>query len=70
MPTGRKIEGEKKLPPGATGRAVQEYTAVLDDGAFDAATDVVPSSSRRPIRQRDGPEPMAGKSSSLIPPMI
>ena len=36
------IEGEKKLPPEATGRAVKEYMAVLDDGAFGAATDVVP----------------------------
>ena len=29
-----------------------------------------PSSSRRPIRQRDGPEPMADKHSSPIPPTI
>lgn len=36
------IEGEKGLPPEAAGRAVQEYLAVLDDGAFGAATDVVP----------------------------
>jgi transposase len=36
------IEGEKGLPPEATGRAVKEYMAVLDDGAFGAATDVVP----------------------------
>jgi hypothetical protein len=32
------IEGEKGLPPGATGRAVEEYLAVLDDAAFGAAT--------------------------------
>jgi hypothetical protein len=30
------------LPPEATGRAVKEYLAVLDDEAFGAATDVVP----------------------------
>src|SRR5476651_2251731 len=36
------IEGEKGLPPEATGRAVEEYMAVLDDAAFGAATEVVP----------------------------
>jgi hypothetical protein len=36
------IEGEKGLPAEATGRAVKEYMAVLDDEAFGAATDVVP----------------------------
>ena len=36
------IEGEKGLPPEATGRAVEEYMAVLDDAACGAATDVVP----------------------------
>ena len=36
------IEGEKGLPPEATGRAIKEYMAVLDDEAFGAATDVVP----------------------------
>src|SRR3981081_2696315 len=36
------IEGEKGLPPEATGRAVEEYMAVLDDAALGAATDVVP----------------------------
>jgi transposase len=36
------IEGEKGLPPEVTGRAVEEYLAVLDDAAFGAATDVVP----------------------------
>ena len=34
------IEGEKGLPPEATGRAVEEYLAVLDDAAFGAATEV------------------------------
>src|SRR5215471_16311082 len=36
------IEGEKGLPPEATGRAIEEYLAVLDDAAFGAATEVVP----------------------------
>src|SRR6202521_4153019 len=36
------IEGEKGLPPEATGRAVDEYLAVLDDAAFGAATEIVP----------------------------
>src|SRR6204780_2443449 len=36
------IEGEQGLPPAATGRAVQEYLAVLDDAAFGAATEVTP----------------------------
>jgi transposase len=36
------IEGDKGLPPQATGRAVDEYLAVLDDAAFGAATQVVP----------------------------
>ena len=36
------IEGEKGLPPGGTGRAVEEYLAVLDDAAFGAATEVTP----------------------------
>jgi transposase len=36
------VEGEKALPPEATGRAVEEYLAVLDDAAFGAATEVTP----------------------------
>ena len=36
------IAGEKGLPSEATGRAVEEYLAVLDDAAFGAATDVTP----------------------------
>jgi transposase len=36
------IEGEKGLPSEATGRAIAEYLAVLDDAAFGAATDVTP----------------------------
>src|ERR1700690_2111027 len=33
------IEGEKGLPPEATGPAVDEYLPVLDDGEFGAGTD-------------------------------
>lgn len=36
------IEGDKGLPPEATGRAIEEYLAVLDDAAFGAATKVTP----------------------------
>src|ERR1044072_5470555 len=36
------IEGEKGLPPKASGRAVEEYLAVLDDAAFGAATEITP----------------------------
>lgn len=36
------IEGEKGLPPEATGRAVEEYLTLLDDAAFGAATEVTP----------------------------
>ena len=36
------IEGEKGSSSDATGRAVQEYLAVLDDAAFGAATEVTP----------------------------
>src|ERR1700735_1156897 len=36
------VEGEKGLAPEATGRAVDEYLAVLDDAAFGAATEVTP----------------------------
>ena len=36
------IGGEKGLPAEATGRAVEEYLAVLDDAAFGAATEVTP----------------------------
>ena len=59
----KRIEGEKGLPPEATGRAVKEYLAVLDDEAFGAATDVVPKF----VSPADGPEPTAGKPSSPIP---
>ena len=36
------IEGDKGLPSDASGRAVEEYLAVLDDAAFGAATEVTP----------------------------
>jgi transposase len=36
------IEGDKGLPPQASGRAVEEYLAVLDDAAFGAASEVRP----------------------------
>jgi transposase len=35
--------GEEGLPPDLSSRAVDEYLAVLDDAAFGAATNVVPS---------------------------
>ena len=63
------IEGEKGLPPEATGRAIEEYLSVLDDAAFGAATEVRPSSSRRPIQRRAGPERTAGKRSSATRPI-
>src|SRR6202047_3750187 len=37
-----RVEGTAGLPPDATGRAVEEYLAVLDDAAFGAATEVTP----------------------------
>ena len=37
------IEREKGLPPDSAGRSVEEYLAVLDDGAFGAASEVKPS---------------------------
>ena len=36
------VEGQKGLPPEATGHAIDEYLAVLDDAAFGAATEVPP----------------------------
>jgi transposase len=36
------VVGEIGLPPEATGRAVEEYLAVLDDAAFGAASEVTP----------------------------
>ena len=37
-----RVEGSAGLPPDATGRAVEEYLAVLDDAAFGAASGVTP----------------------------
>ncbi|HEX2647545.1 MAG TPA: IS1182 family transposase [Candidatus Dormibacteraeota bacterium] len=37
-----RVEGAAGLPATATGRAVEEYLAVLDDAAFGAATEVTP----------------------------
>jgi transposase len=37
-----RVEGAAGLPPTATGRAVEEYLAVLDDAAFGAASEVTP----------------------------
>ena len=36
------IEGEKGLPPDASGRAVEEYLAVMDNAAVGAATEIAP----------------------------
>jgi transposase len=38
----RAVSGEDGLPPEASGRAVQEYLAVLDDAAFGGSTPVLP----------------------------
>ena len=40
--SAKRDRGREGLPPEATGRAVKEYIAVLDDEAFGAATEVVP----------------------------
>jgi len=37
-----RVKGTAGLPPGAAGRAVEEYLAVLDDAAFGAASEVTP----------------------------
>src|SRR5215469_3228167 len=37
-----RVEGAAGLPPGTSGRAVEEYLAVLDDAAFGGATEVTP----------------------------
>jgi transposase len=37
-----RVEGSVGLPPTATGRAVAEYLAALDDAAFGAASEVTP----------------------------
>ena len=57
--------GDRWEPPDDPGHAVREYLAVLDEAAFGGATQVVPSSSRPPIRPRAGRARMAGSPSSL-----
>lgn len=43
MLTGRRgSKATRGFPPEATGRAIDEYLAVLDDAAFGAATEVTP----------------------------
>src|SRR5712691_6024572 len=37
-----RVEGTTGLPPGAAGRAVEEYLAVPDNAAFGAASEVTP----------------------------
>jgi hypothetical protein len=37
-----RVAGAAGLPSEATGRAVEEYFAVLDDAAFGAASEVTP----------------------------
>ncbi len=64
------IEGEKGLPPEATGRAVKEYWLCSTMLRSVLRPRSCPSSSRRPIRRRAGPEPMADRPSSLTPPTI
>jgi len=60
--------GEEGLPADLTSRAIDEYLAVLDDAAFGAATKVVPSVCRTPIRPRGTPRHMAGRHSSAMLP--
>src|SRR5271170_5845673 len=62
------IEGEKGLPPEATSRGSKNIWLCSTMRRSALRPMSCPSSSRRPIRQRDGPEPMAGKHSSPIPP--
>jgi transposase len=64
------IEGEKGLPPEATGRAVQEYLTFSTTLRSELRPRSRQSSSRRPIRRLAGPEPMADRPSSLTLPTI
>jgi transposase len=48
------VEGQKGLPPEATGHAIDEYLAVLDDAAFGAATEVTPKFISPADRRRAG----------------
>ena len=60
------IEGEKGLPPEATGSKNIWPCSTMPPSVLRPRS--WPSSSHRPIRRRDGPEPMADKHSSPIPP--
>jgi hypothetical protein len=40
--SAKGIERDKRLPPEAAGRAIDEYLAVLDDAVFGAAIEVIP----------------------------
>jgi transposase len=64
------VAGAKGLAPEVSGRAVDEYLAVLDDAAFGAATEVVPKfiSPADPAARWTGAPPMAGRPSSPMPP--
>jgi transposase len=61
------IEGEKGLPRDVRSRSIWPYS-MTRHSALRARSH--PSSFRRPIRQRAGPEPMAGRPSLPIPPTI
>src|ERR1700675_2080958 len=68
-----RVEGAAGLPPDATGRAVEEYLAVLDDAAFGAATEVTPKfvapadpAARWTAAQRRGPAFFAYSTNYLI----
>ena len=62
------VEGAKGLAPEVSGRAVDEYLAVLDDAAFGAATDVTPKfiSPADPAARWTGAT--EGRRSSPMPP--
>lgn len=59
---GRSIPGaewRKERDPATASHAVKEYLATLDDAAFGAATGSLRSSSRLPIRPRNGGRELA-----------
>ena len=64
------IEGAKGLPAEATGRAVKEYLAVLDNAAFGAATEVTPKFISPADPAALGQAPMVGKPSLATRPTI
>jgi transposase len=64
------VEGQKGLPPEATGHAIDEYLAVLDDAAFGAATEVTPKFISPADPAARWTAHMAGRPSSPIPPII